>query len=123
MWLQAVLIACAAPMLLAFVLTRNPYVILTALVLYSFLRGGADLNLLPLMTDLAGPHRSSTAVGLTNMANNLTGGLGVFLAGYLKAGFGLEGVFAGLTGILLIDAVMLYAGYRLFLREDLCAAA
>jgi hypothetical protein len=32
-------------------------------------------------------------------------------------------VFAGLTGILLIDAVMLYAGYRLFLREDLCAAA
>lgn len=122
MLLQALLIACAAPLLLAFVLTRNHYAILTALVLYSFLRGGADLNLLPLMTDLAGPNRSSTAVGLTNMANNLTGGLGVFIAGYLKAGFGLEGVFAGLAAILALDAVMLYTGYRLFLRDDLRAA-
>jgi MFS-type transporter involved in bile tolerance (Atg22 family) len=74
------------------------------------------------MTDLAGPNRSSTAVGLTNMANNLTGGLGVFIAGYLKAGFGLEGVFAGLAAILALDAVMLYTGYRLFLRDDLRAA-
>ncbi|MBL8210608.1 MAG: MFS transporter [Bryobacterales bacterium] len=122
MWLQAVLIACASPLLLTFVFTRNLYAIMTALVVYSFLRTCADLNMMPLMMDLAGPNRGSTAVGFTNMVNTLAGGLGVFVAGYLKAGFGLDGVFAGIAGILALDAIMLYSGYSLFLRRDLHAA-
>lgn len=122
MWLQAVLIACASPLLLTFVFTRNLYAIMAALVLYSFLRTCADLNMMPLMMDLAGPNRGSTAVGFTNMVNTLAGGLGVFVAGYLKAGFGLDGVFAGIAGILALDAIMLFTGYSLFLRRDLHAA-
>lgn len=122
MWLQAVLILCAAPVLLAFVLTRSLTLIMAALVVYSVLRASADLNMLPLLCDLAGVDRRSTAFGITNMLNTLSGGLGVFVAGYLKSGFGLNGVFAGVAGILALDAVLLFAGYYLLLRKDLRAS-
>ena len=59
------------------------------------------------------------AFGITNMVNTLAGGLGVFVAGYLKSGFGLDGVFAGVAGILALDAVLLFAGYYFLLRKDL----
>lgn len=122
MWLQAALILCAAPVLLAFVLTRNLNLIIGALVAYSLLRTSADLNMLPVMCDLAGLDKRSTAFGITNMLNTLSGGLGVFVAGYLKTGFGLNGVFAGVAGILALDAVLLFAGYYLLLRKDLHAS-
>jgi predicted MFS family arabinose efflux permease len=123
MWLQAVLILCAAPMLLAFVLTRSLTLIMAALVAYSVLRTSADLNMLPLLCDLAGVDKRSTAFGFTNMVNTLAGGLGVFVAGYLKSGFGLDGVFAGVAGILALDAVLLFAGYYFLLRKDLRASS
>jgi hypothetical protein len=63
-----------------------------------------------------------TAFGITNMVNTLAGGLGVFVAGYLKSGFGLDGVFAGVAGILALDSVMLFAGYYFWLRKDLRAS-
>jgi predicted MFS family arabinose efflux permease len=122
MLLQAVLILCAAPMLLAFALTRSLTLIMTALVLYSLLRTSADLNMLPLLCDLAGVDKRSTAFGITNMVNTLAGGLGVFVAGYLKSSFGLDGVFAGVTGILALDAVLLFVGYYFLLRKDLRAS-
>ena len=122
MWLQAVLIACAAPALLAFVLTHNATIIMTALAVYSLLRTSADLNILPLLCDLAGLDKRSTAFGITNMVNTLAGGLGIFVAGYLKTGFGLDGVFAGVAGILLLDSAMLFTGYCLWLRQDLRAS-
>jgi hypothetical protein len=53
------------------------------------------------------------------MVNTLAGGLGVFVAGYLKSGFGLGGVFAGVAGILTLDAALLFAGYYFLLRKDL----
>lgn len=119
MWLQAVLITCAAPMMLAFVLTRDANLIIGALAVYSLLRSSADLNMLPLLCDLAGADKRSTAFGITNMVNTLAGGMGVFVAGYSKAGFGLNGVFAGVGGILALAAVLLFAGYALVLRKDL----
>lgn len=119
MWLQAVLILCAAPTLLTFVLTRNLTAIMAALVLYSLLRTSADLNMLPLLCDLAGVDKRSTAFGITNMVNTLAGGLGIFVAGYLKTGFGLDGVFAGVAGILALDSALLFTGYYLLLRQDL----
>lgn len=122
MWLQALLIACAAPTLLVFVLTRNATMIIAVLVVYSLLRTCSDINILPLICDLAGVNRRSTAFGIANMLNTLSGGLGVFVAGYLKSGFGLNGVFAGVAGILLLDAVMLFVGYAFFLRRDLQAS-
>lgn len=122
MLLHAMLILCAAPMLLVFVLTHSLTLIMTALVVYSLLRTSADLNMLPLICDLAGVDKRSTAFGITNMVNTLAGGLGVFVAGYLKSGFGLDGVFAGVAGILTLDAVLLFTGYFFLLRKDLRAS-
>ena len=119
MWLQAILILCAAPMLLTFMLTRDLTLIMAALVVYSVLRTSADLNILPLLCDLAGVDKRSTAFGITNMMNTLSGGLGVFVAGHLKSGYGLNGIFAGVAGILALDAALLFTGYYLLLRKDL----
>src|SRR5437870_1731112 len=119
MLLQAALILCAAPMLLTFVMTRSLTLIMAGLVVYSLLRTSADLNMLPLLCDLAGVDKRSTAFGITNMVNTLAGGLGVFVAGYLKSGFGLDGVFALVAGILALDAALLFTGYFFLLRKDL----
>lgn len=119
MLLQAVLIALSAPMLLAFTYTRNLTVIMVALVLYSVFRTGGDVNIIPLLSDISGKDKRATAFGLTNMVNTVAGGLGVFVAGLLKADLGLTRIFAGLTSILLIDALLLLVGYVVFLRKDL----
>jgi predicted MFS family arabinose efflux permease len=121
--MNAVLILCAAPTLLTFVLTRNQTAIMVALVAYGILRAAGDANIVPLVCDLAGVNKRSTAIGLTNMLNTIAGGLGVFVAGFLKSGFGLPGVFAGVAGILALDAALLFTGYFLWIRRDLDRSA
>ncbi len=54
-----------------------------------------------------------------NTTNCLAGGIGIFIAGYLKQDFGLGGIFAGTAGIVLVAGVLLLVGYFLFLRKDL----
>jgi predicted MFS family arabinose efflux permease len=119
MLMQAVLILCAAPTLFVFVFTKNRLAIMAALVLYSAFRNAGDLNIIPLLCDLAGKNRMSIAIGVTNMLNTLAGGVGILATGFLKSDFGLAAVFASVAGILLLDALLLFAGYFLFLRKDL----
>jgi MFS family permease len=119
MLLQAAMILCAAPTLLAFIWTNNYAAIIAALVLYAIFRSIGDLNIIPLLCTLAGENKRSTALGLTNMMNTVAGGLGIFVAGFLKKDFGLAGVFAGVAGILAFDAALIFAGYALFLKNDL----
>ena len=57
------------------------------------------------------------------MMNSIAGGLGIFAAGWLKADFGLAGVFAVVAGILAFDALMLFGCYALFLKKDLATNA
>ena len=117
--MQLVLIFLAAPTLLVFLVTKNRIAIMTALVLYSAFRNAGDLNIIPLLCDLAGKQRMSIAIGITNMLNTMAGGMGIFAAGFLKDSAGLSGVFASVTGILFLDAAVLFAGYVLFIRRDL----
>jgi predicted MFS family arabinose efflux permease len=112
MLLQAVMIFCAAPPLIIFTGSRNMTAIMVCIFLYSVFRTLADLNIVPLLAEVAGPARASTAYGL-----------GVFLAGYLKAGFGLASVFAGTAAILVIDGLLLLLGYFRFLKKDLARAS
>jgi MFS family permease len=123
MLLQGILIFAAAPTLLAFVGTRGLLVIVVALTLNSAFRTAADINMQPLLCDLAGNDKLSTAFGITNMVNCLSGGLGIFVAGLLKSSRGLSVVFSGIVGILIIDALMLICGYFLFLKRDLQKAS
>ena len=119
MLMNATLILCAAPVLVTFAVTRNPTALMLALVVYSILRSAGDANIVPLLCELAGEKRQSTVIGITNMLNTVTGGVAVFLAGFLKAGFGLTGVFAGLGAILALDAALLFLGYFKYIRRDL----
>ena len=119
LWMNAILILAAAPTLLTFVLTRNQTAMMVALVLYSAFRNAGDLNLIPLLCDVAGKERMSIAIGITNMLNTLVGGAGILAAGFLKSGFGLTSVFTGIAAILLLDAALLFAGCLLFIRRDL----
>jgi Na+/melibiose symporter-like transporter len=119
MWMQAILILCATPVLLTFLVTRNQLAVMVALVLYSVLRTSADLNIIPLLCDLAGNDQRSTVVWLTNMLNTMAGGAGVFVAGALKSNVGLDGVFASVAAILALDAALLFTGCVLFLKRDL----
>jgi MFS family permease len=119
MLLQGVLILAAAPALIVFVCTKNLVVIVVALVLYSAFRTAGDINIQPLLCGLAGKDNFGIAFGIINMVNCLAGGLGIFVAGLLKASLGLAGVFAGIVGILTFDALLLLCGYRVFMKRDL----
>jgi MFS family permease len=123
MLLQGILILAAAPILLVFVSTKNLTVIVVALVLHSGLRVAGDLNILPLLCDLAGEDKFAIAFGITNMVNCLAGGAGIFVAGLLKSHLGLAGIFAGGIGFLIFDALMLFCGYGVFVRKDLQKAS
>ncbi len=119
LWMQAILILCATPVLLTFLVTKNRIAVMAALVIYSVLRTSADLNIIPLLCDLTSTDQRSTVIGLTNMSNTIAGGLGIFVAGALKSSVGLDGVFASVAGILALDAALLFAGCLLFLKRDL----
>jgi MFS family permease len=118
MLLNASLVLCAAPALLIFVYVPAQPAVIAALLAYAIFRSIGDLNIVPLLCHIAGEHRRSTAVGLTNMLNTGTAGIGVFFAGILKRDFGLGGVFVGVGAILLLDAAILFAGYFLFFKRD-----
>jgi MFS family permease len=123
MLLNAWLILCAAPALLIFVYVPSKPAVIAALLIYAVFRSIGDLNIVPLLCHIAGEDRRSTAVGLTNMLNTGTAGIGVFVAGMLKRDFGLGGVFVGVGVILLLDAVLLFAGYFLLLERGSNARA
>jgi hypothetical protein len=55
----------------------------------------------------------------TRMVNSVTGGLGAFVAGLLKSYLGLARIFAAFVGILILDALVLFGGYVVFLKGDL----
>ena len=50
------------------------------------------------------------------------GGCGVLFAGFLKREVGLDGIFAGITGIFLLAGTVLLIGYRYFIRTDIARA-
>jgi MFS family permease len=119
MLLQGFLTLAAAPTLLVFIWTRSLPAIVVALTLNSALINAAAVNMQPLLCDLAGEDKFSIAFGITNMMNCLAGGLGIFVAGLLKASLGLKGDFVGIVGILIIEALMLFCGYWMFLKKDI----
>lgn len=123
MLLHSILILGAAPTLLVFLYTKSLLLIVLAIMLFAAFQNAGDMNMLPLLRDLAGGEKFAIAIGITNMVNCLAGGLGIFVAGLLKSTMGLKGVFAGCVGFLVFDSLMLFCGYRLFLKRDLEKAA
>ncbi len=108
----------AAPFLLAFLATPGILAINMCVFAYSSLRAVGTVNEPTIACDLLPRPQRAAALGIANMANCLAGGVGVMVAGFLKADYGLGGVFAGVSVIMLIAAGLLLAGYSLHYRRD-----
>ncbi len=119
MLLHSLCYLAAAPLLWTFRWSQNYGLIVSSIFVFSLLRALGAVNANPLLCDLLPGKSWSTAFGLMNTINCFAGGLGIFIAGYLKQDFGLGGVFAGTSAIVLVAGVLLLIGYNCFLRQDL----
>ena len=119
MLMQAVSYAIAAPFLLIFLMEPRLALLNVCIFCFSFFQRLGACNETPLLCDLLAPQFRSTAIGMMNAANCLAGGVGIMLAGYLKATYGLAGIFGGISGLMVIGAVLTAMGYWRFLGHDL----
>ncbi len=119
MLMMAICYGLSAPFLLTF-LTQPQLLFLNVCIFsFSFLQRMGSCNETPLLCDLLAPRFRSTAIGVMNACNCLAGGAGILLAGYLKSSYGLAGIFGGISGIMVVVAVLTAIGYRVFLVRDL----
>jgi len=122
MLFQALCYLGATPFLLAFLGSPSYGFISTCIFSFAFLRSVGASNEHAIVCDLLPANLRSTAVGLQNSANCMAGGIGILIAGYLKATAGLAGVFAGVSVLILISAGVVMCGYLFFINKDLAAA-
>ena len=97
MLFEALCYAAAAPCLIAFAGRPHFAVLSVCIGLFAFFRALGGVSQLAVICDLLETRRRSTAIGLSNTANCFAGGIGVFIAGYLKEDFGIYG-FVGVQG-------------------------
>jgi sugar phosphate permease len=103
----------AAPFLLLFLVRPSFGLIAAAVTVFSFFRGIGQASENPALCEVIPARFRSTAIGLMNTGATAAGGLGVLLAGFLKAAFGLGTVFAGIAGLFVVAGMaMLLAAWR-----------
>jgi predicted MFS family arabinose efflux permease len=119
MLVQCVCLGLSAPFLLSFVWSRSYALISLSIFFYQFLAAMSSSAEHPIVCDVLDARLRSTAIGCMNTVNCLAGGCGVLLAGFFKRDFGLSAIFAAASGIVLLAAILLLAGYRFFLDRDL----
>ncbi len=121
MLFQFLCFASSIPFLIVFAGKPSFEMVSIAILLFSFFRSLGSTSDTVIMCDVLPGRFWSTGVGVTNAANCVAGGIGILLAGYLKADFGLSGVFAGQSVTITAAAILVYWGYRKFLRKDLAS--
>ncbi len=109
----------AAPCLLVFAGSFDFGSVAAAVVLFSLGRALGGANEGAMICDLLPPLDRSTALGLMNTMNCFAGGVGIFVAGFLRSDFGLSGVFAGVSVLVLLAAALALLAYRVYLPRDL----
>jgi predicted MFS family arabinose efflux permease len=112
----------AAPFLLLFLGRPEFYVVAAGISAFSFLRGLGQSNDNPTQCEVVPAEFRSTGVGIMNAVATAAGGCGVFVAGYLKKGVGLHGIFAGISVGFIIAGLVLLVFYRFFMRHDIARA-
>ena len=96
-----------APCLLGFLLPSAGMAFVSlCVVAFSVLRSMATASETPTMCDMIPAEDRSTGQALMNMLNTMAGGGGVLIAGFLKADLGLGGVFAGVSALMLLAALI-----------------
>ncbi|MBL9216801.1 MAG: MFS transporter [Opitutaceae bacterium] len=112
----------AAPFLLCFLLDPGLLTVTVCCALFSLLRALGSVNEMPVLCEVVPPAYRSTAVGILIACACLSGGVGIFVGGLLKRGFGLELVFAGLGGFFALAGAGFLLARRRFLESDLARA-
>lgn len=107
-----------APCLLIFLTGGGMWIVGGGVVVFSFLRSVAASNETAALCDLISARDRATAQGLMNTLNTLAGGAGVFVAGYLKADWGLNGVFAGVGVLVVMAAGLVWMARKSILARE-----
>jgi predicted MFS family arabinose efflux permease len=110
--------ALAAPFLLVFLGQPHFSLIAAGIAVFSFLRGVGQANDHPTLCEIVPPNMRSTGIGLMNACATAAGGCGVLLAGFLKEGVGLGGVFAGISGAFFLAGMLMLYTYRRWSERD-----
>jgi predicted MFS family arabinose efflux permease len=95
----------AAPCLAVFLLPGGLPLVAAGVIVFSFVKALAMANEPPALCEAVDGRDRATAQSLMNALNTIAGGLGVLVAGSLKAAVGLSGVFAS------VGLLVLIAGY------------
>jgi predicted MFS family arabinose efflux permease len=102
-----------APCLLMFLVPGAGFAAISAaVVVFSLMRAMATANETPAMCDLIPAENRSTAQALMNMANTIAGGIGVYVAGSFKEDFGLNAIFAGVSGVMVMATFFVFLASR-----------
>jgi len=117
--LETVLIFFSVPFPLLFLIPGHYVLIATSIFAFNFFRSMGQANSSPIICEVLKRNTWSTCFGFMNMVNSLAAGAGVVLAGYLKGYMGLKGVFASVSLIILIAALILVYGYVRYIKRDL----
>ena len=119
MLLYSLFYLAAAPFLLLFLGQPSFLAVAAGIAAFSFFRGLGMANDNATQCEIVPPQYRSTGVGLMNAVSTGAGGCGVLFAGYLKREVGLDGIFAGISGIFLLASAGLMVGYLKFIRRDI----
>ncbi|MFN8006185.1 MAG: MFS transporter [Terriglobia bacterium] len=120
--LETVLIFFSAPFPLLFLIQGKYGVIAFSIFAFNFFRSMGQANSSPITCEVLKRGTWSTCFGFMNMVNSLAAGGGVVLAGYLKSSMGLKEIFAAVSLIVFLAALVLVYGYLRYIRQDLLRA-
>lgn len=109
----------AAPALLIFLTAPGMSGALTAVAIFSLILTLGGANEQPALCDVVPSRYRSTAIGLMNTCATSAGGVGVFVAGVMKAAMGLNAIFACLSIAVFIGGSAICASYLFFSPRDL----
>jgi MFS transporter, Spinster family, sphingosine-1-phosphate transporter len=123
MLVHAVCYLMAAPVPLVFLWSQQIGLISTGIFIFALLRMVGQANANPVLFDLLEPRLRASVIGLVNMTGCVGGGAGILVSGYLRADFGLAGIFAGISLIAATAGLLVLAGYLFCVKRDLARAA
>lgn len=118
MLLQSGFYLVSAPFLLLFLGEVSFVIAAVAVGVFSLFRGMGGANESPALCDVVPERLRATGLGMMNLGATAAGGMGVLVAGWLKAHIGMEAVFAGIAGLFVVAAGVLYWGYAVFMNRD-----
>ena len=116
---EALWIGVCLPFPLLFISQSRLFLIFLSIFAFTLFRSMGAANATPLYCEVLSRKTWASAFGFVNMINSIAAGVGVVAAGYFKQHFGLNLVFAAVSGITLMAVIVLLVGYISYIKSDL----